>query len=232
MVGPLRLGYGNVVAAGTILRRDIKQEDKLIVGKPHNGAVIDFNPNAYPGLSRILENNFMYLANLIALEQWYIFVRQPFFADQEFGGHIHTGLLDKLALAREERVNRLRVLAGKVEASPTNSASVGKAVPGRHELNENMERACTLITDFVSSDVAADHRDRFLRLLFDHRKDLGGSYLEVVRQLPEAVSAQGTLWLEDIILGICSRVSGLFPSLRLFRETSSRHRLIREEKNG
>jgi len=51
IVGPLRLGYGNVVAAGTILRQDFKEENKLIVGKPHRGAVLDFNPYAYPGLS-------------------------------------------------------------------------------------------------------------------------------------------------------------------------------------
>ncbi|MCK7504346.1 MAG: hypothetical protein MZV70_09845 [Desulfobacterales bacterium] len=35
MVGPLRMGYGNVVAAGSILRQDYPQNNQLIFDMPH-----------------------------------------------------------------------------------------------------------------------------------------------------------------------------------------------------
>ena len=46
-------------------------------------------------------------ANLVALEEWYAHVRRPFFEAQEFGPLVFAGLLEKLALAKKERVKRL-----------------------------------------------------------------------------------------------------------------------------
>jgi UDP-N-acetylglucosamine/UDP-N-acetylgalactosamine diphosphorylase len=221
MVGPLRLGYGNVVAAGTILRQDFKEENKLIVGKPHRGAVIDFNPYAYPGLSRVVENNFLYLANLMALEQWYVCVRQPFFAGQEFGELIYTGLLDKLTLAQKERIKRLKDMADKIAVSLKKTGSKGQSRGGRQEFHENIERAFELFSGKITADAAAEYRDHFLTLFFNHKKDNNGSYVEVVKSLPTAVSKAGTLWLDKIILELCRRVAALFPSLELFKKMIS-----------
>ena len=114
VVGPVRLGYGTVVAAGSVVRNDVTQDKKLIIAQAHPGKVIDFIPHAYTNLSRIIGNNIIYLANLVALEQWYNHVRQPFFNKQEFGTLIYAGALEKLALAKKERVSRLKALAEKV----------------------------------------------------------------------------------------------------------------------
>lgn len=221
MVGPLRLGYGNVIAAGTILRQDLKEENKLIVGKPHRGAVLDFNPYAYPGLSRVVENNFLYLANLMTLEQWYVCVRKPFFGGQEFGELIYTGLLDKLTLAQKERIKRLKDMADKIAVSLKKTGSKGQSGGGRQEFHENIERAFELFSGKITADAAAEYRDHFLTLFFNHKKDNNGSYVEVVKSLPTAVSKAGTLWLDKIILELCRRVAALFPSLELFKKMIS-----------
>jgi len=221
IVGPLRLGYGNVVAAGTILRQDFKEENKLIVGKPHRGAVLDFNPYAYPGLSRVVENNFLYLANLMALEQWYVCVRQPFFGGQEFGELIYTGLLDKLTLAQKERIKRLKDMAEKIAVSLKKTGPKGQNGGGRKEFHENIDRAFELFSGKMSADAAAEHRDHFLTLFLNHKKDNNGSYVEVVKSLPTAASKAGTLWLDKIILELCRRVAALFPSLELFKKMIS-----------
>ena len=221
MVGPLRLGYGNVVAAGTILRQDFKEENKLIVGKPHRGTVIDFNPYAYPSLSHVVENNFFYLSNLMALEQWYLLVRRPFFGVQELGEFIYAGLLGKLNSARKERIKRLKDMAGKIAESLKRTGSKGQSGGGRQEFHENIERACEVFSGKLSADAAGEHRDPFLTLFFNHKKDNDGSYVEVVKSLPPAVSKAGTLWLDKIILELCRRVAALFPSLDLFKKTIS-----------
>ena len=221
MVGPLRLGYGNVVAAGTILRQDFKEENKLIVGKPHRGTVIDFNPYAYPSLSHVVENNFFYLANLMALEQWYVFVRHPFFGAQELGEFIYSGLLEKLALAKKERIKRLKDMADKIAVSLKKAGSEGQSRGGRQEFHENIERACEVFSGKTGADAAAEHRDPFLTLFFNHKKVNDGKYVEVVKSLPPAVSKAGTLWLDKIIFDLCQRVAPLFPSLDLFKKTIS-----------
>jgi bifunctional UDP-N-acetylglucosamine pyrophosphorylase/glucosamine-1-phosphate N-acetyltransferase len=219
MVGPLRMGYGNVVAAGTILRQDFKEENKLIVGKPHRGAVLDFNPYAYPSLPHVVENNFFYLANLTALEHWYVFVRQPFFSGQEFGEMIFTGLMDKLAMARKERIKRLKDMAGKIAESLKRTGSKAQSGRGRQEFHENIEQACDLFSGKAREDAEAEHRDPFLARFFDHKKDNDGSYLEAVKSLPPDVSKAGTLWLDMIVVDLCRQIAGLFPSMEMFKKT-------------
>jgi bifunctional UDP-N-acetylglucosamine pyrophosphorylase/glucosamine-1-phosphate N-acetyltransferase len=44
MVGPLRMGYGNVVAAGAILREDVIEENKLIMGEPYERRILTYEP--------------------------------------------------------------------------------------------------------------------------------------------------------------------------------------------
>jgi bifunctional UDP-N-acetylglucosamine pyrophosphorylase/glucosamine-1-phosphate N-acetyltransferase len=117
IVGPLRMGYGNVVAANSVLRKDFTDDNKLIVGKTHAGKTINFRPGAYPNIRHIVENNIIYIANLMALEEWYVHVRRPFFDSQEFGRFIFAGLLDKLTLAKKERMKRLQILAEKARVS-------------------------------------------------------------------------------------------------------------------
>jgi len=117
MVGPLRVGYGNIIAAGTILRKDIDEENKLIFGKGMSGEIKDRNPNSYPSISRIVGNNILYLANLVALEQWYMHVRQPFFNKQEFGDLVYAGAMDKLSSAKKERIKRLQAMADKAKTA-------------------------------------------------------------------------------------------------------------------
>ena len=68
-IGPVRLGYGNIVIAGTVLRKDVLENNKMVIGKSHRGGVIPFVPDNYVGLPHMVENNILYLGNLAALKQ-------------------------------------------------------------------------------------------------------------------------------------------------------------------
>ena len=217
MVGPLRLGYGNVVAAGTILRQDFHGENKLIVGKSHSGTVVDFNPYAYPSLSRVVENNFFYLANLKALEEWYAFVRRDFLREQESGEWIYEGLMANLAWGRKERIKRLRAMADKIPGSNGMGRSKGHVNPGRQEFVDHVEEACELFSGKTGADAGA-HRDRFLEKLSAHKRNMDGPYVDVIKSLPDALSAEGTLWLDTVVFEICRRIAEIFPSMRLFKK--------------
>lgn len=205
VVGPVRLGYGTVVAAGSVVRNDVTQDKKLIIAQAYPGKVIDFIPHAYTNLSRIIGNNIIYLANLVALEQWYNHVRQPFFKKQEFGTLIYAGALEKLALAKKERVSRLKALAEKVPEH--NSA--------RRELLENMDSVCGLFGIDLPDSIISSSRDGFLAAFNESSQDNAKDYITAIQTLPPAVAQQGVVWLQQIIDSLCSRAAVMLTSLNM-----------------
>lgn len=217
-VGPLRLGYGNVVAAGTILRKDVPKDNNLIFGKSYrSNAEIEFVPNSYSGLSRIIENNILYMANLIALEQWYIHVRRPFFMGQEFGELLYSGAIDKLISAKNERIKRLKAMSEKMPASPERNKIDDRLTAGKREFHQNIQLISELLDREFAGSEAEEHRERFLAAFSDHSKNSKGGYIEIVQGMHTIVSEQGTLWLNKIIDKICSQIAQVLPSLDLFK---------------
>lgn len=217
IVGPVRLGYGNVVAAGTIVRSDSPDDNKLIVGKSHRGRVTDFVPDTYLGLSRVVENNILYIGNLMALEQWYVHVRRSFFDGQEFGQHIYAGVLNKLALARKERIKRLKAMAAKFSASQEKNGLKLRPATGKHELHDKIQELCELFAGDMATKAGSEHRDRFLTAFDSQRSDNGGNYVQIVQGLPRAISQEGTQWLNQILDELCGQAATIVPALNLFR---------------
>jgi UDP-N-acetylglucosamine/UDP-N-acetylgalactosamine diphosphorylase len=216
LVGPLRMGYGNVVAANSVLRNDVIEDNRLIVGKTHPGKTINYRPKAYPNLRRIVENNIIFIANLMALEDWYIHVRRPFFDSQEFGRLIFSGLLDKLSLAKKERIKRLQVLAGKAKVSSRDDAKIKPETPGRNEFSERFSEIEALFATAVKDSTVEKYRDDFLYASDKSRGEAGAGYIAVIQGLPSDVSEKGTLWLQRIIDDYCEKTKEIIPSFKLF----------------
>ncbi len=217
IVGPIRLGYGNVVAAGSILRRDYPENNQLIVAPAPAGTVRRFTPALYPNIERIVHNNILYLANLKALEVWYRQVRKDFFAAIEFGPLLYSGVLDQLARARKERFKRLGAMAqkGALAATTEPKSAAFKAAFYAHltsiegQFNEGNPK-----------DETKRIRDAFLE---DFQKAAGRNrtnYIETIRQLPPDVAAKGVLWLKSIVDDCCEGVAAVAPSLNLFQKTT------------
>jgi len=212
MVGPLRIGYGNVVAANSVLRNDFVEDNKLIVGKTPPGKIINYRPKAYPNIRRIVENNILYIANLMALEDWYIHVRHPFLKSQEFGELIFEGLLDKLGLAKKERIKRLQVLAEKTKVSSDHEAETG----GRKEFFERFTEIEMLFAAAVRDSAVEKYRDDFLSVSDKARSESGANYIGVIQGFPADVSEKGTVWLKTVVEAFCEKTKEIMPSFQLF----------------
>ena len=77
LVGPVRLGYGTVIAAGAVWEDDCPQGGMLLKGS----ALLSertHHPGLYREVRRKVANNLFYLGNLAALRQWYVHIRRPF----------------------------------------------------------------------------------------------------------------------------------------------------------
>ena len=93
LVGPARIGFGTAIAAGTIWRGDCPEGGRLLKGDARPPSSEPFHPGLYGDVGRRVTNNVLYIANLLALRQWYIHVRRPFFRDRGNGrGPLAGGL--------------------------------------------------------------------------------------------------------------------------------------------
>ncbi len=111
LVGPARVGFGSVVAAGIVCRADVG-ENVLVAGVKQKAKESSYRAGIYPQISRKVKNNISYIANLVALRAWYADVRSRF---------LHPVLLQEVVAvlngALAERVFRLKELAEKMPQS-------------------------------------------------------------------------------------------------------------------
>lgn len=216
LVGPVRMGFGNVVAANSVLRNDYPEDNKLIIGKTYSARTTNFKPRAYAGLRRVVENNIIYVANLMALGEWYIHVRRPFLEPQEFGQLLFAGLLDKLAMAKKERIKRLQVLGEKACISTDNGAEARPDAAGRNEFHERFSEIEHVFGGAIQDGALEKLRDEFLSASDGARNEKGVDYIAAIQGLPVHVSEKGVLWLQNIVDRCCERVKSIVPSLHLF----------------
>jgi bifunctional UDP-N-acetylglucosamine pyrophosphorylase/glucosamine-1-phosphate N-acetyltransferase len=201
-VGPVRVGYGTVVAAGSILLNDILEDGKLVAAVPPPGFERDRRPHSYRNLTRVVRNNVVYLANLMALEQWYRQVREPFFAKQELGALVYEGALEMLSLARDERLKRLTAMATKV----------GVSTSATREFGQSADAVCAL---FEGDTQVPDGKD-FIEAMRPSTAPGAGNYLETVQGLTPELRAMGIEWLERIVRTFCDDTDALVRSMDLF----------------
>lgn len=194
-VGPVHVNYGTVVAAGSVLRHDVADENQLVFASPPQSFAQERTPHTYRNLGRVVRNNVLYLANLVALEQWYRNVRRPFFERQELGALVYEGALATLAAARDERTKRLVAMASKVPEA--HSAGAG--------LNTCIGDVCALYT---IDESLPDGRE-FLDLARPDEAATRGNYLETVQGWSPDVRTAGVEWLAQVVETLRGRADDL-----------------------
>jgi bifunctional UDP-N-acetylglucosamine pyrophosphorylase/glucosamine-1-phosphate N-acetyltransferase len=217
LVGPCRLEFGTVIAAGSIVRKDELNPDRLIIGGMGNGENIPFTPGIYYNIKRITVNNIIYIANLIALDHWYTHVRSQFLSD-DFPKPLFDGLKEKLDMAIGERIYRLKILSQKM----FDSAKIYKShtkTNGSHlvlrQKNELSERGSEIAEYFKSQHYTEENkglRDVFLEKLDLGIKTSGKDYILVIKGLSIEDTKAGTDWLQGIVDHITAGALKIIPS--------------------
>ncbi|NOU36971.1 MAG: UDP-N-acetylglucosamine pyrophosphorylase [Kiritimatiellaceae bacterium] len=112
LVGPARIAYGCVIAAGGICRKDVLDENQLHVPAVPAEKTVSFEAGVYKNIDRIVRNNLIYIGNIRSLKAWYENVRVLFIRD-DFDRACHAGAMANLDLILNERIQRLEKLTGK-----------------------------------------------------------------------------------------------------------------------
>ena len=171
--------------------------------------------NRYSGLPQMLEKNLYYLASLVALDQWYRYVRRDFFYGEELGYLLYNGALDNLSLARKERISRLKAVAEKVPESTTHDEHE-KLRNRKLEFYRNVDEMCHLFESDLEGAAGRKYREAFLEGLELQKRGDSLDYIRVIQGLPKAVSLEGTAWLQAIVEDLCQKAAQLLPSMNLF----------------
>lgn len=216
MVGPLQVAYGTTVAAGSILRKDVRVEDKLIIPAAPPAGTLDYDRASAAGVTRIIGHNFTYLANLCALEQWYRNVRQQFFDQQEFGALLYNGALEKLDMAKRERIRRLAALVEKIAPGRHPACTCKHSPQAGCELHGASIQASDMFLQACDAPVPEGLRLAFLAA-FEQHAGGHGDYISAVQSMPAETRMQARSWLGGVVEHYTGSAAALLPSLRLFR---------------
>ena len=218
LVGPVRLGYGTVIAAGTIYRKDFPQGDGLLFAGSALKRQQPLYPSLYHNVKRIITNNANYIANITALKRWYQDVRSLFFGADPLGLALYEGALEKIEMVLSERIKRLGEIAERMPESIEVYQRVMKdrALQNQLELRREFFEYWPDIEGFLTDDANTtgnlELRDEFLGHISSKLQEKGKDYLRVVQGLGDRGSRKGTEWLQGIVDEINRGALGLIPS--------------------
>ncbi len=210
LVGPSRLGFGTVIAAGSIFRGDCLQ-DGMALSATNTDKSKPFEPYRRKDIQRIFTNNIHYISNLIALKQWYMHVRKQFFHHQIFGDKLCNGALKILDSAIKERVKRLSALVEEIQQGDSR-----KIVTQKNESLKSTDAMVDLLThkDF-DDDKKAAFRDEFLEGLNHTIVIHDYNYIETIQGLDSSTVSKGVNWLGGIVDKTVRDIFKMLPLLDL-----------------
>jgi UDP-N-acetylglucosamine/UDP-N-acetylgalactosamine diphosphorylase len=220
LVGPCRLAYGTTVGAGTIVRKDELRPGRLLFGGNLKAGNRSYSPGRYQNEKRVVHNNIMYIANLIALGQWYRHVRSQFISE-DFTKPLLAGLEEKLNRAISERINRLAALRNKIQTPPEMETKKGgkpenssPAMKQKQDWVTQWPRMKDLLNQSRAETGEARDRDPFLENIRKGIKKNGLDYISVIQGLPPSDAAIGTRWLQGIVDRVVNEALSVIPSFK------------------
>lgn len=204
LVGPVRIGYGSVIPAGMICRRDYPEGNRLITESDASSRDNALHVGLYRNIKNRVYNNICYIANLLALRQWYAHVRQPFFRREDMGEDLYAAAIDSLEITIDERLKRFRDLSEKMETSIELGRKVlkkgteKKLLKQQRELNANWPKVEEAFTSGKETTINLANRDHFVKII-DKRSKGESDYIGVIQGLDKDASIMGTAWLQNVV---------------------------------
>lgn len=205
LVGPARLAFGTTIAAGSIYRKDELRPGRLLFegSGPKRGS-IPFVPGYYRSVKRIVVNNLVYIANLLALNQWYRNVRRQFISEA-FPAELHEGIVETLQVAIAERIRRLEEFADKMTESiqlyqkTAGSNASERLIRQKEELTNRWSDLRSLLETGMDEGKAFPEKNEFLETIAQDVRRHGTDYLRVIQSIDATNAELGTRWLRQIV---------------------------------
>jgi bifunctional UDP-N-acetylglucosamine pyrophosphorylase / glucosamine-1-phosphate N-acetyltransferase len=203
LVGPARIAYGTITAAGTICRQDILEERQLFFGPPPVKESLPFASGIYRDIKRVIANNLIFIGNLWAIKAWYQFVRMRSMPADIYTRACHAGALVQIESGLKERIKRLKELAGKMPYSLKHARSeTGNDLPPQIRAQQQglIDRWPEMEAQLEAGPqraIASANRDPFLKSW--EQTDVSSGHINAVNSLSPAAREAGAAWLQEIV---------------------------------
>lgn len=195
LVGPCRLAYGTIVAAGSICRKDQMEENHLVVETLPKSVRVPFKPGIFSNLPRIVSHNLNYIGSLYALKHWYQVIRSMFVDGSRFPGPLLEGLSVTLSSGIDERIKQLDRLKEKVQES----VAGGHAGPTEQRFCGQWESMAQKVIEAQNHKGDGEAMDRFAGIIEQQIQFNGKNYLACIQSLTSEQARVGTRWLQSIV---------------------------------
>jgi UDP-N-acetylglucosamine diphosphorylase/glucosamine-1-phosphate N-acetyltransferase len=208
VVGPTRIGYGTVLAAGSVYRADY-DENVLVLGERRRDGSTAFRPRALGAIRAKVGKNIRYLGALTALWAWYRHVRTPLAGSDPLaravmaaGGAMVEANIDE----RVKQLDRFRDLVKDCLPAAPGAEHEGPLVGEWRQFVSGWEAVRRIVTDFRAIEGRVDLRDAFCARLVP-----GSSYTKAVQALTADDRRLGTAWLTSIESDLMDRCRAALP---------------------
>jgi len=195
LVGPARIAFGCVIAAGGVCRKDLLEENHLHVPSVPEERTVPCQQGLYKKIDRIVKNNLICFGNIRALKAWHEHVRVLFVRDA-FDRACHEGALANLDLILAERINRLEQLAGKMEYSFQILEKMGGDFPHLGKKQQAFSNDWKILRERLEAPLdTLPNAD----LMSEVESIAPADYLAAVQNLGAGARAGATAWLQSIV---------------------------------
>lgn len=201
MVGPRQIDYGTVIPAGIICRKDMFPQGHVRASADY------YSPGVQGDIRRKFYLNVLYMANLLALKQWYLHVRSVFFRKQKFGAGLYAGANLVLVGALAERLKQMRLFVSAMEASLPASVQRNKkrlpdnVVRRQRDLLFKWPQIEAHLCSAVEEELGPKKKESFIKII-QKQSAHNNSYLEAIKSLTPSEAKIGSDWLNQIVTGI------------------------------
>ncbi len=215
LVGPSRIAFGTVVAAGTIMRKDEERPGRLHFGGSTRATSMAASHGVYQNVKRIVKNNIHYMGNLMALLAWTRHVRVTF-VGPSYPQAVYEGHLINLKGALDERMKRFCAFAEKLPASLALGIERGSIAKDSSLSLQKQEIAAQInafeaaVRECVETHLSSGPPSSFLDALV---KKNGTPYITAIQTLEASHRDVGCHWLFDIVDEMESMATRCFPSI-------------------
>ena len=220
IVGPSVIGFGTVIAAGTVFRGDIPEDGKIVMGQALKTTTRDFAPGVYWEIKRKTLGSIRYIANIVALKAWYTHVRSLFFGPDVMEQALLAGALEKLDMALDERIKRLGAVAKKMDYSIKEYQRImggdvkEELIRQKRDLADSWGDIERELTRFRDAQGSIEGRDEFLGSLTPVIQNQSADYIATIQGLSQDLRTAGTSWLSSIVDEVTAACLGKLPSFR------------------
>jgi UDP-N-acetylglucosamine diphosphorylase/glucosamine-1-phosphate N-acetyltransferase len=210
VVGPSRIGFGSVLAAGSVYRADY-DEDLLVLGERRRDGSTAFRPRSLGAIRAKVSKNVLYIAELTALWAWYRHLRPRLAGAEPLAQAVVAAALTMVEANIDERLKQLGRFRELVkECLPEATAGrAGASLAGEwRDFVEGWDGVRPILEAFRTTEGDVERRERFVAHV---QARATGTYTSTIQALETGERELGVQWLRSVVSGVVDRCRAAMP---------------------